>query len=297
MKPKATLMILAAGVAVCLGWPHDAAAGKQKPLKSFIGCKLIPTEWGDGDSFLVEFPEAVNGANRHVIRLYGADCMEAKAENKTDINRLHEQRRHFGLDNEQLGKVLECGKEGKAKVKALLAKPFSVHSAFAQAPGRAKLPRFYGFVETDQGKDLAKLLVQQGLARAHGVTRATPDGVHSDDYRAELDDLELQAAIGKQGLWKLTKPDDLPRERADQRAEERKLENEKEQLRKQKKIAPVNPNKANPGELQTLPGIGPALAFRIIGARPYKKPEDLLDVPGIGPATLEKIRPFLKFED
>ena len=46
-----------------------------------------------------------------------------------------------------------------------------------------------------------------------------------------------------------------------------------------------------------LPGIGPALAARIVADReargPFGAPEGLLRVPGIGPKTLDKIRFFL----
>lgn len=56
---------------------------------------------------------------------------------------------------------------------------------------------------------------------------------------------------------------------------------------------PVNVNTATLQQLETLPGIGPALAQRIVDHRPYHTVEDLLDVPGIGPATLEELRPLV----
>lgn len=54
--------------------------------------------------------------------------------------------------------------------------------------------------------------------------------------------------------------------------------------------ARVSINSATLDELDTLPGIGPALARRIVEGRPYSSIEDLLDVPGIGPVRLEDLR-------
>lgn len=58
--------------------------------------------------------------------------------------------------------------------------------------------------------------------------------------------------------------------------------------------ARVRLNQADPRELQTLPGIGPALARRIVAARPFARIDDLLGVPGIGPKTLERLRPRVR---
>jgi competence protein ComEA len=55
----------------------------------------------------------------------------------------------------------------------------------------------------------------------------------------------------------------------------------------------VSVNSATAAELDTLPGVGPATAERIIEGRPYNTLEQLLDVKGIGEKTLEKLRPFI----
>jgi len=51
----------------------------------------------------------------------------------------------------------------------------------------------------------------------------------------------------------------------------------------------VSLNSASPAELDTLPGVGPVIAERIVDNRPYADIEDLLKVPGIGPRTLERL--------
>lgn len=58
--------------------------------------------------------------------------------------------------------------------------------------------------------------------------------------------------------------------------------------------APVHLNSADAATLETLPGIGPALAARIVEYRsthgPFTAVEQLLDVQGIGEKLLESIR-------
>ncbi|OKY75261.1 MAG: hypothetical protein BM485_09820 [Desulfobulbaceae bacterium DB1] len=57
---------------------------------------------------------------------------------------------------------------------------------------------------------------------------------------------------------------------------------------------PVSINRANAELLQTIPGIGPTLARRIITLRDARKGfhdmRELLDVPGIGPAKFAGIK-------
>jgi competence protein ComEA len=59
----------------------------------------------------------------------------------------------------------------------------------------------------------------------------------------------------------------------------------------------IDLNRADPADLELLPGVGPTLARRIVADRQrngrFRSVEDLRRVPGVGPATLERLEPFL----
>jgi uncharacterized phage infection (PIP) family protein YhgE len=59
----------------------------------------------------------------------------------------------------------------------------------------------------------------------------------------------------------------------------------------------INPNTADLESLSHVPGIGLALAGRIIAARPFARLEDLSNVSGIGAQSLQKLLPHLTLEE
>ena len=60
----------------------------------------------------------------------------------------------------------------------------------------------------------------------------------------------------------------------------------------------IDPNTATEEDLDRVPGVGPAVAGRIVQMRldrgPFTEADDLLSVPGVGPATLARIAPYLE---
>lgn len=268
-------------------------------LKKFPNCTLVVTNWADGDSFLVK----TSDGEEHTVRLYGADCMEWHVSDDSDARRLREQRRYFGMTNFggeaaiSIRKAKGFGEEAAEEVKKVLSKPFTIYTSMSDAAGDGRYKRIYGFVKMHDGKDLAEYLVEEGLARAVGVSRETYDQRSRDEYRAHLEDLELIAARNGSGIWATTEWESLPEERRDQRAEdeENALAIGNRKLGEDEKL---DPNTAGRDDLSRLPDIGDIRANAIIEEREstrFLTPADLEKVDGIGKKTAEKIAPFLIF--
>lgn len=76
---------------------------------------------------------------------------------------------------------------------------------------------------------------------------------------------------------------------------------------KVKPLATINPNTAHWWELAVLPRIGETLAKRIVKFRsdsinqghcpPFNTSNDLAGVRGIGPKTVQRLSPYLRFDD
>ncbi len=265
---------------VCPERPASAAE-----LEVVTGVTLVEAEWNDGDSF------KVNADGRElVLRLYFVDCPETSSASKVDRDRIREQQDHFGLKDP--GAVVRFGEQAADYVRQVLSEPFTIHTSYAKALGRSAGGRVYAFVETYDGRDLTHLLVERGLARIHGKTRPSPGGMDSDLVLEELQDLRVGAVLNRQGIWAEADPSVL----TERRKARRKKKMEEKTFAKQfepSKTQPMCLNGASKKQLESIPGVGPVTASKIIASRPYKSVEDLLKLPGLGPKTLEKIAPYV----
>ncbi len=260
----------------------SVAAGQE--LQKFVGCRMVDSDWADGDSFPVALPDG----KEIVLRLYYIDCNETSATTETDQRRVRGQSSYYGIDDHQV--TLASGRLAAGRVRKLLADPFTVHTAFAVAPGRSAKPRTYGFVTLSDGRDLGAVLVGEGLARSFGLRRGMPDGRTTDAAEAQMDDLELGAAIARRGIWAETDAERLISLREAQRAEERELQ----EAFGTSEGAPIDPNTASVDKIMLLPGVGEVLAERIVEGRPYRTVEDLRRVPGIGEKVLARLKDSLQ---
>lgn len=270
-------------------------------LTHYPECRYVDSPWNDGDSFIVELPTG----ERITVRLYEADCIEKHIPDESQARRLRAQRRYFGISKyggsaeSSIAKAKELAEEADHFTRNALEQPFSIHTSHADARGGAENDRIYAFVVTSETRSLAAELIRNGLARAVGVYRRTPDDLHRDEAEERMKDLELLAAGSRRGVWAFTDWDALPGERMVDRLGDPELRASIDRTPTVTEADPININTAPSGELERLPGVGPVIAGRIIEERersPFKSAEDLGRVPGIGPKSIETVAPFIRFE-
>lgn len=276
----------------------NAKAAPVKEMQTLKGCTFVKTDWADGDSFQIK----TEAGALHTIRLYGVDCVEVHINTDSDKRRLRDQRRYFGITDVKgtatnpVELAISCGKRASLFTSQQLQKPFIVHTRMNKAPGDGKHVRFYAFVELSNGSDLASELIRNGLARARDSAIDGPGDRTAERYKANLLDIEMQAAKRAVGLWEFTDWNRLPGERDEQRKEDE--EDQEAAAPPLPKDFRLNPNTASREDLDRLPGIGLKLAECILETREeveFKDADDLKQVKGIKEGTLKKFEQYLDF--
>lgn len=157
--------------------------------------ELVPDPNNDGDSFRIRHQEG-----EHVLRLYFVDCPE-KQRHHLNRARLAEQGAYFGGLME--AQVVALGREAQRFTLHELAKGgFRVFTRWEPVFNDR---RFYAHVLLPQPdgswRQLAELLVEQGLARLHTKGEDLPDGVRRAAFTQYLRQQEKKARLARRGGW------------------------------------------------------------------------------------------------
>jgi competence ComEA-like helix-hairpin-helix protein len=248
--------------------------GQEPKWEVLEGCRLVTNTVVDGDSFHV-----LHKGREYIFRLYFVDSPESDPMLK---DRISDQAAYFGIS---AGNIPRAGQLASRFTREKLAgRDLTVITRWRNAMGRSSLARFYSVVLVGDA-NLAEELVANGLARIYGFRANWPDGPRSTALINKLKNLDLTAREQKRGVWDTTA---FPRVTGETPAPGQTTNTVAASPR------PVDLNIATFEELQTLPGIGPKLAERIIAHRPFKTLADLDRVPGIGAATITRLEPLVR---
>ena len=307
---------------LALIWAAPLTCHGKGPWVTLQGGTYLVKRPNDGDSFHVSV-----AGKEYIFRLYFVDAPETDTEFR---DRVEEQAQYFGVSVDDVVKV---GELAKNYTREKLIQPFIVRTCWEDAMGRSRLPRYFAFVQTNNG-DLGEQLVENGLARIH-ESATKPEGLASAKVEwRKLQTLEKKARAEKVGGWgvstgrmeaRAAKPESgkgvdplegffRPREPAPTVEEAETgtaaAGSSVPAGQPQTKAAPsaiavpnaqtdiiatkLDVNTASLAELENVKGVGPVMAQRIIDARPFKSADELRNVKGIGSKKYEQIRPFFQ---
>ena len=260
----------------------DNAPGAWEVLD---GCRLVSAPINDGDSFKVSHKDQT-----FIIRLYFVDCPET---HETYMDRVRDQARYFSIPEAD---VIASGKAATAHTRKFLRGEFTVITQRADARG-GKEPRIFGLVRKNNTL-LSTELVRNGHARIYGMpTKGSwPGGVSARTHLSTLKQHERAAQQSLAGIWgdatgsiQLVGLNQLRSDLEGSATSATQPASAPTAVATASRTGKLILNTASAAELETLPGIGPALAAYIIAARPIAAVDDLVNIPGI---TLAKIDAF-----
>lgn len=194
MKPTALIatsfaLILALALPTVAGAAPKVTAQKSSGRWNKLENCTLAGGYMDGDSFHV-----LSDGRDIVIRLYFVDTPET---DDTHPERNHDQADYFHIPITQ---VIPVGKMGKKFTEQTLrGEKFTVWTRWDDAMGSGQ-KRYFGVVEVN-GRSLAELLVENGLARVYGASCVLPDGTSVDQEFKLLRQKENRARAKKLGGW------------------------------------------------------------------------------------------------
>lgn len=273
-----------------LAAPLRAVEQTEGVWEVLAGCRLVSAPFNDGDSFLVKY-----GDETFTFRLYYVDALETS---ETYIDRIREQARYFAIPE---AAVTDGGKLAADFTRKFLRGEFTVITKWEDARGAKGHQRYFALVRKGE-QYLSTELMQAGLARLYGKPTEDrwPGGVTPRTFLGRLKNNERHAQREERGIWALA-AGSLQMSGLEALSAATEATGAPELAGGAASAVPakdrINVNTASAAELQALPGIGPALSARIIGARPIASVESLVEIPGISANTLAGFHHLVITED
>lgn len=205
----------ALALAACCLLVSVATAAEDKAVDKWVeqkGVELLTERQADGDSFGMTVESAKGKRVKRTYRLYGVDCPESDAKDKFVADRIQQQAEYFGCKPEEIPGL---GKDAAVFTDKLLknGKPQvltrgKMGQKVQKVTGRPQ--RYFALIEVTapdgSRRWLHELLLEAGLARAHGIAAAWPPKQEDWHGKAEAEtkfmkDLSrLEHAAKKEGL-------------------------------------------------------------------------------------------------
>lgn len=190
----------------------------------------------------------------------------------------------------------------KAKTLPVSSLPQSAQSAVTSKAAQAKTVRVQvsGAVLEPGVYDLpASCRVEEAIATAGGLTE-NADSERVNLVRKVRDGMQIRVPVQKAAQTNRTQRKNAQAKSGlGESASGKSGSNKAGSGRNSSMMQIVRINSASVSELQQLPGVGPALAQRIVETRSrgrFSSADDLLRVPGIGKAKLAKLRDYVEVD-
>lgn len=190
----------------------------------------------------------------------------------------------------------------KAKVLPVSSLPQSAQGAFASKAAQVKTVRVQvsGAVLEPGIYDVpASCRVEEAIAAAGGLTE-NADSERVNLVRKVRDGMQIRVPVQKAAQTNRTQRKNAQAKSGLGASTTKKSSSTRAGTEKNNSaVQIVRINSASASELQQLPGIGPALAKRIVETRSggrFNSADDLLRVPGIGKAKLAKLRDYVEVD-